>query len=101
MSYVKILYDMFSLIEQKYLLGLLKNEYFGKKNAANSKPSQFYRIMRLLKENDLITITNIKSSNRKEYKLTVFGKAMASLIAKHTTTEGYKKYAFGVEMILV
>jgi len=101
MPYAKILYDMFSIIEQKYLLELLKKERLNEPPPSNSKSSQFYRVMRLLKENELIIIKPVDNSQRKTYKLTVFGEAMASLIAKHTKTEGYKEYAFTVEMYLV
>lgn len=91
---------MFSIVEQRYLLELLKRERLAELPSANSKPSQFYRVMSLLEKNALITITPMTNSQRKTYKLTVFGRAMASIIAKHTKTEGYKKYAFTVEMFL-
>jgi len=94
---------MFSTVEQKYLLEMLKNEVLNKTQKTNSKTSQFYRIMALLKDNDLIMIIpNNKDSKSKSYKLTVFGRAMASIISKHTKTEPkYKKYAHGVELWLV
>lgn len=98
---------MFSIVEQRYLLEMLKSEQtrnrFTKfdKWDKTTRTRQFYRVMGLLKENDLITSTPINNSNRKRYKLTVFGRAIASIIAKHTKTEGYKKYAFSVEMYLV
>lgn len=94
---------MFSTVEQKYLLELLKDERLKITRKTNSKTSQFYRIMALLKDNDLIIIIpNNKDGKTKNYKLTIFGRAMASIIAKHTKADpGYKKYAYTVEMLLI
>lgn len=97
---------MFSIVEQTYLLGLLKSEKTATRFTSGewnkSRTAQFYRVMSLLKENDLIiSIPDKNNRKAKQYRLTVFGQAMASLVAKHTKTEGYKKYAFVVEMLLL
>lgn len=91
---------MFSIVEQKILLEMLKNERLRLPPKSRSKPSAYYRTMKLLRENDLIEIE--KNGNSKNYKLTIYGRVIASFIAKHTKTEVlYKRFAYTVESYLV
>jgi len=93
---------MFSKVEQRILLELLQHERLNKDWHPKSKPAQFYNTMSLLKDNDLITIEPNGRSKNKAYILTVFGRCMASFIAKHTRTEPKnKQYAYIVDMYIV
>lgn len=90
---------MFSIVEQKILLEMLKNERLNLPSKSKSKPSAYYRTMRLLRENELIEIE--KNGNSKNYKLTIYGKAIASFIAKHTKTEViYKRFAYTITYLV-
>jgi len=94
---------MLRIIEQRYLLIMLKNnrEYpnsIKKGNKINPyRPHNFYRVMRSMVNKKLVKISN--NNGIKIYKLTEYGWAIASCIAKDPDTpKNFKKYARDVEI---
>lgn len=88
---------MFSLLEQRFLLELLKAKRTG--GTFRRGNSYFYKTMRSLERNDYAKIV---SKSPLTFEITVLGMCLASLIAKHDkTVPGFKKYAGTVEMYLL
>ena len=89
---------VFSRLEQKILIDLFVAE---KRDCvfAYRPTTYFFRAIELLEKNDCL---RVKDGARKSFKLTVFGKCMASIIMKHPKGEPkLRKLANDVEMYLI
>ena len=85
---------VFSQLEQKYLMKMLIAERTDQPLKI-ARTTYFIRTMAILAENDCIIIINNK---RKVFKLTEFGRMMASYNLKHSKTdEKLRKYAYTYE----
>jgi len=81
--------------EQEFLIMLLEKPYT-REDQKMYKSNAFYRMIRHLKENGLISIAIVKNKDKfvREYRLTAYGNLIARPLAGlKESPEKYKKYS--------